>query len=80
MDVRAQSKPGAAKSAPRQRAIRRTILALQQMVATGMAPQELAGHVFDAIRNEQFYILPHPDWKALIEQRMQNILQGRTPS
>ncbi len=55
-------------------------LALQQMVATGMAPQELAGHVFDAIRNEQFYILPHPDWKALIEQRMQNILQGRTPS
>jgi NAD(P)-dependent dehydrogenase (short-subunit alcohol dehydrogenase family) len=51
----------------------------QKLVDNGMAPQEVAGHVFDAIRNEQFYILPHPEWKALIEQRMQNILQGKTP-
>ena len=41
--------------------------------------QEVADHVFEAIQSEQFYILPDPTWNALIQQRVENILHGRTP-
>ena len=54
--------------------------AAQLAVKTGMEPHDVAGHVFDAIRGEHFYILTHPDWNPLIQQRMDNILQGRPPA
>jgi len=34
--------------------------------------------VVDAVKQERFYILTHP-WNDMIEQRVQNILQGRDP-
>src|SRR5919202_6367420 len=48
--------------------------AVRQAVAAGMTPLELADHVFAAIRAEQFYILPQPEWKAAIRERMEAIL------
>ncbi len=54
--------------------------AVRQAVADGIAPEQVADLVFAAIRSEQFYILTHPDWKSLIQQRTDNILQGRGPA
>jgi NAD(P)-dependent dehydrogenase (short-subunit alcohol dehydrogenase family) len=48
-------------------------------IAAGMAPQEVAGHVFDAIRAEQLYILIAPAFTPQVQQRMENILQQRNP-
>lgn len=55
-------------------------LAMLQAIQTGMPPRMVAEIVFDAIREEKFYILTHPESKFLVQQRMDNILQGRTPA
>jgi NAD(P)-dependent dehydrogenase (short-subunit alcohol dehydrogenase family) len=52
---------------------------LRRLVETGMPPSEVAEAVFDAIRDERFYILTHADWKPLVRKRMDEILQGRNP-
>jgi NAD(P)-dependent dehydrogenase (short-subunit alcohol dehydrogenase family) len=49
------------------------------MVESGMPAEQVADRVFDAIRREQFYIFTHPERKAAIQQRMENILQERNP-
>jgi len=54
--------------------------ALNQAVQGGISPQQVAEYVFDAIRNERFYILTHPESKLLIRKRMQDILEDRSPS
>jgi NAD(P)-dependent dehydrogenase (short-subunit alcohol dehydrogenase family) len=43
-----------------------------------MAPNEVADRVLDAIRREQFYVLPHENTDA-IRHRMESILQRRNP-
>jgi NAD(P)-dependent dehydrogenase (short-subunit alcohol dehydrogenase family) len=52
---------------------------LEQLVQTGTPPSEIAGAVFDAIRNEKFYILPHAEWKPAVQKRMEDILLDRNP-
>jgi NAD(P)-dependent dehydrogenase (short-subunit alcohol dehydrogenase family) len=52
-------------------------LAMRQAAQTGMSPQLVAEHVFNAIRAEQFYILTHSEYNPLIQQRMEDILQQR---
>lgn len=42
-------------------------------------PEDVAEHAFAAIRDEQFYILPHPEYDHLIRTRMQNILDRKNP-
>ncbi|MCH8207199.1 MAG: SDR family NAD(P)-dependent oxidoreductase [Chloroflexi bacterium] len=56
------------------RAVRRVIK------ERGMLPAEVADHVFEGLRDERFYILPHPEWKAAVRTRMDDILQGRSPT
>jgi NAD(P)-dependent dehydrogenase (short-subunit alcohol dehydrogenase family) len=51
-----------------------------QAVEAAMPPQEVAGLVFQAIRNEQFYILTHPEANSEIQTRMENILNQRNPA
>lgn len=46
----------------------------------GMPPSEVAGLVFDAIRDEQFYILTHPGVLDGVRVRMEDMLEGRNPS
>ena len=41
----------------------------------GMAPAEVAEHVYNAIQNGIFYIHTHPEHKAWIRQRMEHILE-----
>ena len=51
-------------------------------VEAGMSPSTLADIVFDAIRNEKFYILPGtlPEYETSIRTRMEEILQERNPA
>ena len=52
---------------------------LQQMAAVAMPPAEVAGQVFAAIRDEQFYVLTHPLFDSWIRARMENIIHHRNP-
>lgn len=40
---------------------------------------EIAGQVFDAIRHEKFYILPHPDFRESIGARFRNMMEEKDP-
>ena len=52
---------------------------VRSAVAQGMAPAEVAEQVFAAVRDETFYILTHPQFRSRVQERMEDILQGRTP-
>ncbi len=55
-------------------------MALRGFLASGLPPQQVADAVLDAIRNENFYILTHPEGNEVIKARMQDILEGRNPT
>lgn len=52
---------------------------LHRLVGAGMPPSEVAEMVFDAIRDERFYILTHEDWKGHVLKRMGGVVHGRNP-
>jgi NAD(P)-dependent dehydrogenase (short-subunit alcohol dehydrogenase family) len=52
----------------------------RQLLANGSPPSIVADVVFEAIRNERFYIFPHPQWKRYIRMRMDDILEERVPT
>ncbi len=56
------------------------VQSMREAAQAGLSPRQVADHVFNAIRNEQFYILTHPEYNPLIQQRMENILQQRNPA
>ena len=53
---------------------------LDGLLKSGLQPSEVASRVLDAIREERFYILTHPEMTPMIEQRMGDILEGRNPA
>ena len=53
---------------------------IRHAVETGMPPGEIAEKVFDAIREEKFYIFTHPESAPLIRLRMEDMLEGRNPT
>jgi NAD(P)-dependent dehydrogenase (short-subunit alcohol dehydrogenase family) len=68
--------PAAMPPSPEQSAI---LAFIQNAMATAMSPDDLAGLVFQAIRENRFYILTHPEYKPLIAARMEGILAERNP-
>jgi NAD(P)-dependent dehydrogenase (short-subunit alcohol dehydrogenase family) len=72
-----QNAPDGKKPSPQKEAVLQRI---QQALRDGMPPWQVADIVFGAIREERFYILPHPEWKGAIESRMEDILQERNPT
>ena len=54
--------------------------AARQLLASGLPSARVADLVLQAIREEKFYVLTHPEWKGLIRARMDDILEERTPS
>jgi NAD(P)-dependent dehydrogenase (short-subunit alcohol dehydrogenase family) len=52
----------------------------RQLIASGTPPAAIADIVLEAIRAERFYILPHPEFKAGVRQRMDDILAERSPT
>jgi NAD(P)-dependent dehydrogenase (short-subunit alcohol dehydrogenase family) len=53
---------------------------VQQHVAKGIDPADVAVQLFDAVRANRFYILTHPNWNVAVEARMRDILEGRAPT
>jgi len=58
----------------------RTGAAISKAVEAGIAPKQVADAVIAAIKNNTFYILTHPESKAAVHIRTEDILQGRPPS
>jgi NAD(P)-dependent dehydrogenase (short-subunit alcohol dehydrogenase family) len=52
---------------------------IKGIFAGGMAPSETAGFVLDAIINERFYVLTHPEHNPQIEARVRAIVSGGAP-
>jgi NAD(P)-dependent dehydrogenase (short-subunit alcohol dehydrogenase family) len=46
----------------------------------GMAPEQVADIVFDAIRDDRFYILPHDEYDPVIRARADAILTRQNPA
>lgn len=57
---------------------------LEQMfrdgVMNGMTPEQVVEDVFDAIQKKKFYVFNHDESKALIKQRMDDILNENNPT
>ena len=56
------------------------IQVMRQLAQAGLPPAQVAEMVFDAIRQETFYILTHPTTKQAVQLRMEAILQERMPT
>jgi NAD(P)-dependent dehydrogenase (short-subunit alcohol dehydrogenase family) len=54
--------------------------AFRVFIDQGMPPTQVAEKVFNAVRDEQFYILPHPEFLAPLQTRMEDILAQRNPT
>jgi NAD(P)-dependent dehydrogenase (short-subunit alcohol dehydrogenase family) len=52
---------------------------IQKLVADGIAPAAVADRVLEAIREERFYILTHPELVPAIAERMKDLLEPRNP-
>jgi NAD(P)-dependent dehydrogenase (short-subunit alcohol dehydrogenase family) len=53
---------------------------IRQLLASGLPPERVADLVVDAIRAERLYVLTHPEWKAMVRQRMDDIVAERNPT
>lgn len=52
----------------------------RELLSQGLSPAHVADLVFDAVENNTLYIHTHPDWKPIIQTRMDDILQDRPPT
>jgi NAD(P)-dependent dehydrogenase (short-subunit alcohol dehydrogenase family) len=53
---------------------------MKAAIEAAMPPLQVADMVFDAIKNEQFYILTHPEWIEVIQMRTDNLLRMENPN
>lgn len=53
--------------------------AFKAAIEASMSPRQVADIVFDAIRAEQFYILPHPEYAEVIQLRTDKLLRLENP-
>ena len=50
-----------------------------RMIEQGMDPIDVGRLVADSIETDQFYVLPHPQWLNVVENRMRRILDQEDP-
>ncbi len=55
------------------------LAAATAMLARGKQPAEVADIVFEAIREDHFYILPHPAWDDVVRGRVEHVLAREAP-
>ncbi len=56
-----------------------SLASFKATIDASMPPLQVADLVFDAIRQEQFYILTHPEWKEAIQLRTDHLLRMENP-
>lgn len=76
-----RNRPAELQTAPRplseaQQALRATF---ESSVAGGTPPSEVAARVVEAIREERFYVFPHPEMLSAVRDRMEGIVAQRNP-
>jgi NAD(P)-dependent dehydrogenase (short-subunit alcohol dehydrogenase family) len=52
---------------------------VEQLIAKGLDPKEVGKLIVDSIHEKRFYVLTHPTWKNMIQQRHDNIMQDKDP-
>ena len=52
----------------------------EQVIVTGMPIDSVGMRVFNAIEEDQFYILTHPIYTTLIGKRVTDMLAGKGPN
>jgi len=79
-----RNRPQALQNAPEEQRMSPEMAAVlevvHQWVQEGLAPSQVAEMVFDAIRQEKFYIFTHPTTKLGVRLRMEDILEERMPT
>lgn len=50
-----------------------------KLIEQGLDPADVGRLVADSIETDQFYVLPHPEWLNVVENRMQRILNQEDP-
>jgi NAD(P)-dependent dehydrogenase (short-subunit alcohol dehydrogenase family) len=48
-------------------------------VEAGMSPVQVADQVFEAVKEERFYILTHPEWLPVVQLRVDKLLRAENP-
>jgi len=71
-----QNKPG--NTVNKQEAIE-SYRRMQEALEAGISIEECTEQLFKAIQNEQLYVLTHPEYNPLIQERMENILGQKNP-
>lgn len=52
---------------------------VEQWIAEGLDPADVAAMVVDAIRTNRFYVLTHPEWQGMVRDRVERMLDGQNP-
>jgi len=55
------------------------LAAFKAALEASMSPVRVADVVFEAIQNEQFYVLPRPEWIEAVQLRTDNLLRMENP-
>jgi NAD(P)-dependent dehydrogenase (short-subunit alcohol dehydrogenase family) len=55
------------------------LAAFKAAIEASMPPLQVADVVFDAIQNDRFYILTHPEWIEVIQMRTDNLFRMENP-
>lgn len=54
---------------------------IHQLIETfGMPPETLAAMTFEALREERFWILPHPEFKPAMQERVRRLVEESPPA
>lgn len=49
------------------------------LIADGLQPDDVADQVFDAVANNRFYVLTHPEWSSMVRRNTERMLAGENP-
>jgi NAD(P)-dependent dehydrogenase (short-subunit alcohol dehydrogenase family) len=53
---------------------------MRLLVGAGIPPERVAERIVEAVREERFYLLTHPELAGAVERRARGILEGRAPN
>lgn len=59
--------------------MRAGLAAFKKFIEAAMPPAQVADVVFEAVRNDQFYVLTHPDWLEVVRMRTDDLLRMENP-
>ena len=52
---------------------------VDDLIANGLDPDDVAALVVEAVRHGRFYVLTHPEWMPMVSRRVELMLSGNNP-